>query len=271
VTNPVTGVSDDTYIQKTGDVVYDENTKSIKFNEDEVNNPDGEGGYLKLMKKGVDFSEGFTFELYANLSRWTYHPSAYPEVTYPGIGYFCRMPSLDSSYYLAMRFGYTLDSNGKYILCKFNNSSSFKGTGENFQTYGSGEVYAITKDPGYHMGEDFYLTIVYKVYDETRSEEYINENYDTKMVEEGIDKIEFYVNGSLLGYTYYGKNGYANGLKTWNEDDCPFFVGVCPFWRDGKLYYFKGNCYTTRLYTNSMTAKQVRDNYDMTLKYRSSF
>ncbi|MBR2289109.1 MAG: hypothetical protein IJ867_00385, partial [Clostridia bacterium] len=47
VTNPVTGVSDDTYIQKTGDVVYDENTKSIKFNEDEVNNPDGEGGYLK--------------------------------------------------------------------------------------------------------------------------------------------------------------------------------------------------------------------------------
>ena len=41
----------------------------IKFNEDSINNPAGEGGYLKLLKSGVDFSNGFTFEFYGNLSR----------------------------------------------------------------------------------------------------------------------------------------------------------------------------------------------------------
>ncbi len=45
----------DSGIQKTGDVVYDRNNKSLKFNEDESNNPDGVGGYLKLSKKRFDF------------------------------------------------------------------------------------------------------------------------------------------------------------------------------------------------------------------------
>ena len=40
---------------------------------------------------------------------------------------------------------------------------------------------------------------------------------------------------------------------------------------DNNLYYLKGKVYTTRLYTTSMLPEQVKENMDMTQKYRNSF
>ena len=86
-----------------------------------------------------------------------------------------------------------------------------------------------------------------------------------------VDKLDFYLNSELIGFTYYGSDSYADGLKQWGAAECPFFLGVCPWDGDGILYYLKGLVYSTRLYTKPMTEDQVKNSYDMTLKYRSSF
>ena len=246
-----------TGLTKHGDVKYDATSKALLFNEDSVNNPNGEGGYLETTRSGIDFSDGFTFEIYANLSRMRYDNGS----GYPGLGMFCRMPTLNSIYHMSMRFGI---SNGQTI-CKFNYNSSWTGTIENMFTMGTGDI-QIT-NCGYSENEDFYLTFVYRVYDATKEDE----NYDDYMRENGVDKIEYYVNGELFGYTYYGHDSYINGLNTWNNDSCPFYLGVSPWEEDGNLYYLKGKVYTTRLYTTSMTPEQVKENMDMTQRYRSSF
>ena len=37
------------------------------------------------------------------------------------------------------------------------------------------------------------------------------------------------------------------------------------------IYYLKGLVYTARLYTAPLTPEQVKDSYDLSLKYRDSF
>lgn len=251
-----------TGITKHGDVEYDATTKALKFNEDEVNNPNGEGGYLELTRSGVDFTDGFTFEIYANLSRLRYNNGI---ATQPCSGLFCRMPTLESNFMKALRFGYATTP----TICKFYSSSSWNGTGSVISTNGGGDVYS--EDCGYDVGENFYLTFVYTAYDSTKSAEYQAIHYDEKMINEGIDKVEYYVNGELFGYTYYGHDSYQFGLETWNMDECPFFLGVSPWYGNGCLYYLKGSVYTCRLYTCSMTADEVSANRDMTERYRESF
>ena len=256
-----TGKEENKEIQKTGDVVYDATVRALRFNEDSVNNPTGEGGYVKLMKSGVDFSNGFSFEIYANLSRLRYDNGSGKECS----SLFCRIPVLDASYTKSIRFGVASDR----TICKFYHESTWTGTGNILKIGSSGNI--IAEKIGYDVNEDFYLTFVYTAYDNTKTTEYQSIHYDETMINEGVDKIEYYVNGKLYGYTYHGHDSYINGLNTWNTDECPFYLGVCPWWAAGNLYYLKGNVYTTRLYTTSMTSEQVKDNYNTTLKYRSSF
>lgn len=231
-------------ITKYGDVLYNKQTKALVFNESE-SNPNGSGGYLQLSRNGVDFKDGFTFEIYANLSRLAYTNETLSDNK--GLGLFCRMPTLSSTYTQALRFGYTKAK----TICKFNSSSSWTGSGSVLSTTSSGSV--ASNSAGYNANEDFYLTVVYNRSDSTK------------------DKVEYYINGELYGYTYYGKNSYDNGLATWNHDSCPFFVGVSPWHKNNNLYYLKGSVYTCRLYTKAMTSQEVKDNMDMTQKYRSSF
>ncbi len=246
-----------TGITKHGDVQYDSSSKALLFNEDAVNNPTGEGGYLELKRSGVDFSNGFTFEMYANVSRLLYDCGNGKNA----IGLFCRIPTLTSSIYESMRFGFCEEG----TVCKFNRDSSWQGTGFNMSTNGTADI-QIQGDCGYNIGEDFYLTFVYKTYnnDLVNQDEYMNVNH--------VDKLEYYINGKLMAYTYFGSDSYENGLTVWNNEECPFFVGVCPWWSTiPNLYYLKGKVYTTRLYTTSMTAEEVKENMDMTQKYRASF
>ena len=154
-----------------------------------------------------------------------------------------------------MRFGYT-DNN---TICKFNINSTWKGEGKNMNTISAGDV-KVDSECGYNENEDFYLTFVYRPYNEQQEDK----NYDNYMKENKVDKIEYYINGSLFGYTYYGSDSYKNGLNTWNSSDCPFFLGVCPWYDNKNLYYLKGKVYTTRLYTTSMTPEEVKNNIDMT-------
>lgn len=284
----VNGVN--TGIQKTGDVVYDSGSKSLKFNEDSTNNPDGNGGYLKLTKPG-DFSNGFSFEIYANLDRLRYdNKNTISDYTMGAThsGLFCRMPSLSSAYGKTMKFGY----NREGTICRLFDSSSWQGIGKILQTYGEGSILLSNNNCGYKVNEDFYLTFVYIAYDEAKSleyktnfpEEYNSDegNYDAYMdkyykeYSEGkhssyVDKVLYYVNGKLYGYTYYGHDSYEAGCNTWNKDTCPFFVGVCPWYADGNLYYLKGNVYTCRLYQRAMLPSEVKDNRNATMQYRNSF
>jgi hypothetical protein len=249
-----------TGITKYGDVTYDSTSKALVFNEDSTNNPNGEGGYLKLSRSGVDFTNGFTFEMYANLSRLEYNNGKYKE---PCSGLFCRIPTLTSTLTQSMRFGWCNDSN---TICKFFEPSSWSGTGYILKTASDGGVRS-SAGSRYTINEDFYLTFVYRTYDSTKK----NTNYDDYMIANNVDKVEYYVNGELYGYTYYGHDSYINGLNTWNNDSCPFFVGVCPWGTIGSLYYLKGKVYTTRLYTCSMSADKVKENMEMTQRYRASF
>lgn len=252
-----------TGITKHGDVQYDSSSKALLFNEDTLNNPTGEGGYLELKRSGVDFSNGFTFEMYANLSRLVYDNNLGYTNT-KNAGYFCRTKSLtnveDVTY--AMRFGYS----DVKTICKFYIRSSWYGEGQNLGITKNGDI-RILGDCGYNKNEDFYLTFVYRAYNSSKQDE----NYDEYMKKNNVDKIEYYINGELYGYTYNGKDSYAEGLNTWNNDECPFFLGVCPWYAVGNLYYLKGKVYTTRLYTTSMTSEEVKENMDMTQKYRASF
>jgi hypothetical protein len=251
-------------ITKHGDVSYSATDKALLFNESESNTA-GEGGYLELTRSGVDFSNGFTFEIYANLSRTLYANSSGSR----GLGLFCRIPTLNSNYTQSIRFGYAESSSNSGVLCKFNSNSSWYSTGVGLWTHPAGSV--LSSSCGYDVNEDFYLTFVYIAYDSSKDSEYQTNHYDEYMIENNVDKIEYYINGILYGYTYYGHNSYQNGLNTWNNDSCPFFLGVCPWGGNGNLYYLKGKVYSTRLYTTPMTAEQASENRDATMQYRASF
>ena len=54
----------------------------------------------------------------------------------PSLGLFCKMPSLNSTYTQAMRFGYAYSN----TICKFYHSSSWKGNGNKISTSSGGNV-----------------------------------------------------------------------------------------------------------------------------------
>lgn len=225
---------------------------------------DGEEDYLELNKTS-DFSDGFTFEIFANLERLKYNNGF---GGYHDLGLFCKMPTLNSTYTSSLRFGIT----GGNTICKFYGSSTWAGNGERLETRPAGDVAYLEGDAGYQANEDFYLTFIYRRYDEK------NPQWETK-----ADKVEYYINGKLYGYTFYGIESYNEGLKIWNQKESPFFVGVSPWEADANLYYMKGNLYTCRLYQHALSEKECLDqegnnyeneiqlNYQKTLKYITSF
>ena len=160
-------------------VTYNSVNKSLYFN--------GIDQYLEFTKPG-DFSNGFTFELYGNLE-WLFD---FEDVGYKYGGLFCRGPSLVTNISSAMRF--CTSEHG--ALAKFRGgSSSWIGEGYNMATHGSANPpsgWMTVDDYGFDANEDFYMTIVYKRYDSP-----------TKDWEEDIDKLEYYINGELYGYTFY--------------------------------------------------------------------
>lgn len=247
----------DTGIQKTGDVVYDKNNGALKFNES-ADNKKGEGGYIKLSGTGdnenIDFSNGFTFELFGKLSR-TIYDNGNNDLNKKNLGLFCKMADLSGVYTNSMRFG--LCQGG--TVARFFSSSDWSGECSNMATDKSGLCYL--RDVDFlkeSLVKNFYLTIVYKAQWGDK---------DNKKV----DKLDYYIDKRLIGSTYYGTDSYKSGLENWDNINCPFFLGVCPWDANGNLYYLKGLVYTTRLYTKPMTEEQVKNSYDMTLKYRSSF
>ncbi|MBR2290602.1 MAG: hypothetical protein IJ867_08575 [Clostridia bacterium] len=240
-------VWNDTKIQKTGDVVYDLTTNSLNFNQ-----KSGEGGYLKLAKEGLDFSNGFTFEMYANLNRLEYNNGT----KYSCLGLFCRIEDLVTvTPERSMRFGLYSSKNS---VCRFGPGNKdleqLYGTNGTFLDSAS-KAHVCSENLGYSKDENFYLTVVYNS---------LSDNSD-------LDAVDYYINGKLFFTCPYYKYVWNRGIEYWNKDECPFFIGVCPWQSTGNLYYLQGQVYTTRLYTKSLTAAQVKDNYETTLKYRSSF
>ena len=225
-------------ITKHGDVKYSKENKSLYF--------DGDGDYLELTKN-ADFSNGFTFEIYANLERLRYDNGSLKE----SFGLFCKMPTIYSNFYNAMRFGYAYDN----TICRFSWGSLWNGSGKNLETTSQGEIKS--ENLGIEIFKDFYLTFVYKRYNNKREE-----------WDESADRIEYYINGILVGYTYYGIDSYNEGCAVWNIDNAPFFLGVCPWSENGNLYYLKGNVYCTRLYERALSQEEVTNNVTKTKLYR---
>ena len=252
-----------------GDVEYDSATQSLLFNEDTETNPTGEGGYLELAKAGLDFSEGFTFEIYGNLSRLIYDNNGATDNLYAG--FFCRISSLEYRFLNSIRFGLSKNGSDKNgFIAKFYGESSWHGTAYNACTNIGGQMYTITQEDVININEDFYLTCVYIYYDETKDAEYQSLYYDDFMKENNVGKLIFYLNGKLYGYTYNGNDSYEKGLERWNNDENLFFIGVSPFDADGNLFYLKGKVYATRLYEKALTEDEVLENYNATIAYRSA-
>lgn len=224
---------------KHGDVRYIKENEALYF--------DGDEDYLEL-SKASNFRNGFTFEIYANLDRLRYDNGS----KIPDFSLFCKMPKLNSSYTQAMRFGLT----GASTICKFNVESSWKGEGKNLCTTETGDIRTIEYYE-YPQNEDVYLTFIYRRYDEKDSQ-----------WGEIADRLEYYVNGDLYGYTYYGIDSYKNGCREWDTDNAHFYLGVCPWEADANLYYLKGNVYCTRLYERALSSDEVKENVTKTQMYR---
>ena len=96
----------------------------------------------------------------------------------------------------------------------------------------------------------------------------ILDNEENPQWTEKADKVEYYIDGNLYGYTYYGINSYNDGCSVWNTPNAHFYLGVCPWHESGCLYYLKGNVYCTRLYERALTQEEVTNNVTKTQLYR---
>ena len=104
-----------TGIRKIRDIEYNDETKSLEFNKS-TDNENGEGGFLKLHEKGLDFSNGFTFEFYGNLDRGIYQNKLFQTGNVDtGLGLFGRMSSPYSRFF----FYYEIFIDFKWIFFRF--------------------------------------------------------------------------------------------------------------------------------------------------------
>lgn len=254
VTNPQTGLTTNTGVQKTGDVIYDSENRALKFNEDEKNNPKGEGGYLKLLKNS-DFKDGVTFEMYCNLSRLRYVSA---REDWPSLGIFIKIPYLGANFGNSFSFGY----NGDGVILRFGEkyAKAFESESGQLSVRTNGRVYC---NDIFELNKDLYYTVVYMRYYDESADDYMKSN--------NVDKILIYIDGKLYDEVYYSSEAYDNGLEQWNLESSPVFIGVTPWGEYDSNYFLKGMVYTNRLYNGALNSKQVEDNYNMTLKYRSSF
>ena len=250
-----------TGIRKTGDVKYDNDTKALKFNEDIDSNPLGEGGYVALVDKTADLSNGLTFEFYGNMSRGLYKSSGQPNGQ-PRLGIFCQTNSLNLiNPAVGVRFffsnsGNILDIDG----AKIENSD-----GENIRQDGPSHIainnYKKFSDYGFDLNEDFYITVTF----------IMSDSEDEEMKDGKFARVEYYINGNQLGYCYFDKVGFTNSAINCFKKNYYFVVGGTVIFDPIDMYYYKGDCYSCRLYATGLTSNQVKLNYDMTLKYRDSF
>ena len=253
----------DTEIQKTGDVVYVSHGNYLEFNEN------NDGGYLQL-SKNADFTNGFTFEIYLNLSRLAYDNGDTRSVVKgkKKSGFFWR-GTLGGSVTETLRFFDENQEDG--AIGKFYGKATKTYEGDVLKSDEAGLISFISDKHSYGINEDFYETCVYIPYYSEKPDEYQKKYYDEYMINNGMDRFEYYINGKLIGKCYYDHDSYQNGLKQWNKPECPFRLGCCPVSYVDCFYYLKGKVYSTRLYEQPMTSEEVKDNYDMTLKYHSSF
>ena len=148
----------DTKIEKTGDVEYDEESKALKFNENEIENPEGEGGLIRLLDSELNVEDGLTFEIYMNLKRLQYKKD-----TTSGLGLFCKgYRDLDVGDF--MRFGLFDYAGNKGIICKFRHGSVVS------DYYGINGLFFHDGGVGirgfkFESDKDVYFSVVYKVYD----------------------------------------------------------------------------------------------------------
>ena len=231
-------LSDGTWsgVERNGDVIYYGAKSALYF--------DGDGDSLKVMKPG-DFCNGFTFEFYFNADTYSAIGSHCDRYT----GFFYRLGSSSStSMGKMMRFG----TNENRIAYRFGCLDSVELNGDGFFMRSDGWGYQTSSDNLLKIKEDTYLTVVY--------DRNTNPN----------DKLSFYINGEYIGSTPYNKQIYNWGLEQWNNDESPFFVGVCPFDNLNELHYYQGFVYSCRLYNRTLIKEEVKDNYDSTVQFRNS-
>lgn len=220
---------------------------------------------MKLDKSEVDFTNGFTFEMYCSPKKIYYdNLGGYATLEYGGL--FCMGKDLANAVpWDFLRFG---TQSPNVIWGKVSGTNGWKDDiGDKnvcFTSSASNQFNLIRND--LNNISNLYLTFVYRTYDFTNKE-----NNDDFMNNEIADRCEYYINGVKVGETYQKHLSFEDGLKLWNSDEDSFFIGVCPSEAIGNLYFFVVDVYTVRLYNKSLTESQVKLNYDLTLKYRNSF
>ena len=190
---------------------------------------DGEDDHVILNSPG-DFSNGFTFEFYGNNDRFT----SYNEDKGAGPLFIRRGTS---SFMNSMRFGYLNDDSNEYAFWKFSNKAQEK---------------VPIEDLGLEINKDYFFTYVCSI-------DNVNKIVNSKVYIDGIKKYEY--------NTDY--NSFISGLNYWNNDSSPFIIGRSEYWDQNRYYFFKGKMYSTRLYTSSLTTREVKANYNATVSYHN--
>ncbi len=254
----------ETGIQKVGDVIYDYTNKSLNFNKSNIDEVANYNGYLKLNKSSVDFTKGFTFEIYCSPEKIFYNNLSETKLGYGGL--FCVGHDLANAVpWNFLRFG---TQSPNVIWGKAGGSYGWnEDVGDKSVCYTSSasNQFNLIRNNLKNVSS-LYLTFVYRTYDSINEE-----NNDEFMNSKQADRCEFYIDGLRAGVTYVSHLSFEDGMKVWGTDEDNFFIGVCPTEAIGNLYFFVGDVYTVRLYNKFISEADVKLNHDMTFKYRESF
>ena len=196
--------------------------------------------YIEIYNKdGFDFSDGFTFEFYGNLSDLS--SSFYQSAFVPFLGLW----SGNFNSQCSSRFGYLYDKT------KLHYSLVLKDPDE----CGSWPEVDNPHNQQYNISDlltnDIYLTLVFVP------------------SKSGNATQSIYINGNLLATgwltnTYY--NQFITAAKSLNYIE----LGRCTMSKNGNWCYSKGLCYTSRLYNKALSSDEVLQNATKTMAYHNA-
>lgn len=196
--------------------------------------------YIEIYNKdGFDFSDGFTFEFYGNLSDLSNAIS---------VSYFLPLVGLWDGIFsnqCCSRFGYLTSSNKIHYSLTLNDPDECGSWPE--IGYPHNQQYALDT----FINTDSYITLVFKP------------------SSNGTISQSIYSNGNLLDEGWLTRNYYnifINFAKSLNYIE----LGRCIMGYPSNWCYSKGLCYTSRLYNKALSADEVSQNATKTMAYHNA-
>ena len=221
----------------------DETTGAFKFNGNnyiEINNP-----------KTFDFSEGMTFEFYGNITEPV--AATITEQENEQHNKTCGLFGFWNGNYneqCNIRFNWTPCINNRlfYSLADYTDQQhgEWDWTGAPWNQY---------RNIGNILNKDIYITITIDNKEQEENNEHITQS------------VYIYENGKRTEYIgWYRKDMYEKFIEAVNKLNY-LELGRCTCAHPSNWCYFKGLCYSTRIYNKALSSDEVQANYDATTKF----